>query len=233
MVMKRIVLLCVLVGCLAGCGKWQMPPFSTGNHWQLNGNKVVNDRYDMAVNFGGNSVMPIANAGNGDYDLNFVVSQAEYDQYDPRYAHYMRDVLKSLPPCFDSVEVMLADQYMILKTSVAARWQPNLIRRADGAQLVVIHPLESLVQPHDQVWRNLVFNDGMRQIVVVDRLVKNGQHYAIVYVLQGEKKGLPMSGTFQYDIFDRHNIQSLGTHLDALFNISIQAADTILDGEHR
>lgn len=88
---------------------------------------------------------------------------------------------------------------------------------------VQAHPVESLVQPHDQLWRNLVVNKAKRQITVVDRLVKNGRHYAIVYVLQSESKSSPYAINYQFDITDPRNMQSIGTQLEALMKTSVNA----------
>jgi hypothetical protein len=97
----------------------------------------------------------------------------------------------------------------------------------DGAVLTVqANPVESLVQPHDELWRNLIFNKRQHQITVVDRLVKNGKHYAIVYVLQSECKSSPFTRNIQYDINNPRNIQSVGTQLEALMDISVNALES-------
>lgn len=180
----------------------------------------------MAVNFGGKGTSLLSNASNGEYDVHFITNQSDWNRYDPICAKYMKGVLKSIPLKIDSIEVILADQYMILTTDVNNRWKPDMVRRADGVKVAAqANPVESLVQPHDELWRNIVFNDKMQQVIVVDRLIKNGRHYAIVYVLQSEKKGLPWAITFQYDVLDRHNAQFTGSYLDRLLDISIDALE--------
>lgn len=66
------------------------------------------------------------------------------------------------------------------------------------------------------------------RIVAIDRLVKNGHHYAIVYVLQSEHKSSPYTRCFSYDIIDRHHIQAVGTNLASLLSISVNALQDIL-----
>lgn len=59
----------------------------------------------------------------------------------------------------------------------------------------------------------------------MDRLIKDGKHRALVYVLQSAKKGLPLANTFHYDLFNRRNVQCLGDHLNYLMGISSNALD--------
>ena len=219
--MRRIIFACCLTTlCLASCAKYQLPPFSTSGDWTLQGNTVVNG--DMQVNFGVNEV--IANAGNGSYDLNFITNQAQFNAYDPKYANYFTDVIRQIPLHIDSIDVILADQFMIVTPNVFSTWEPDYVRRSDGAILTVqAIPVETLVQPHDELWRNLIFNNKKQQMIVVDRLIKQGKHYAIVYVLQTDNKSTPFSRNIQYDITSPRNVQTVGELLQSLFNISINA----------
>ena len=101
---------------------------------------------------------------------------------------------------------------------------PDYVRRADGSILTVqALPIASIVQPHDELWRNLIISKSKHQIIVVDRLIKNGRHYVIVYVMQSECKSSPYSRNIQYDITNPCNIQSVGTYLESLMEISIKA----------
>ena len=177
---------------------------------------------NLAVNFGGNGIL--ANAGNGEYDLHFITSQEDFDAYDPKCAKYFTDVLKQIPLKIDSVEAILADQYLILSTSATSAWEPDYVRRADGAVLTVqANPVQSLRQPHDELWRNLIINKSKHQIIVVDRLIRNNRHYAIVYVLQSESKSSLLVRNIQFDITCERNIQSTGTMLESLMDKSIDA----------
>ena len=166
------------------------------------------------------SPMPVT----GDYDLNFITRQTGFNAYNPKCAKYVADVVKRIPLKIDSINVIVADEFLILSPNVVNAWEPDYVRRADGAVLTVqALPVESLVQPHDQLWRNLIINKKKRQIIVVDRLVSNGKHYAIVYILQSECKSSPFVRNTLYDITDPRNIQSIGTHLDALMEISVNS----------
>lgn len=218
--MRKHINYWVLLLCLTSCANYQMPPFGMGMRWSLQGNTVANS--DISVDFGGDGIL--ANASDGSYDLHFITSQAGFDAYNPRCVSYLTDVIKQIPLKIDSIDVIFADQFLILSPSVINPWEPDYVRRADrGVLTVQAHPVESLVQPHDQLWRNLVIDKAKRQITVVDRLVKNGRHYAIVYVLQSECKSSPYSINYQYDITNPRNMQSIGTALEALMKTSVNA----------
>ena len=221
--MRRFLPILLLTACLASCTRYTLPSFGTFGQWRLLENGVTNG--DMTVNFAGDGIL--ANASDGNYDLHFITSQAEFDAYEPRCAKYLTDVIRHIPLNVDSIAVILADEFLILSPAVNNAWEPDYIRRADGAVLTVqANPVESLVQPHDELWRNLIFNKRQHQITVVDRLVKNGKHYAIVYVLQSECKSSPFTRNIQYDINNPRNIQSVGTQLEALMDISVNALES-------
>ena len=178
----------------------------------------------MIVDFGDGI---LANASNGDYDLNFITSQAEFNAYEPRLAKYLTDVVKNIPLNVKSIEAILADEYLILSIEPNNTWGPDYVRRTDGAILTVqANPVPSLVQPQGELWRNLIINKSKHQIIVVDRLIKNDRHYAIVYILQSESKSSPYSRNTQYDITSPRNIQTVGTWLEGLMKTSIKALES-------
>lgn len=208
--------------CLAGCSSYQMPPFSTSGDWSLQGGTVSNK--DVSVRFGENG--SLANAFDGAYDLNFVTSQQKFNTYDAKCSKYLADVVRQIPLEIDSVDVILADQFLILTTNAAEGWEPDYVRQADGMVYTVqANPMRSLIQPHDELWRNLIVNKRRHQIIVVDRLIKNQKHYALVYVLQSERKGSPTTRCVQYDITNPRNIQSVGTLIDGMMAISVNALE--------
>lgn len=199
-----------------------MPSFSNSGGWWQRDNSVGNN--DLKVDFGGDGLL--ANASNGDYDLNFITSQAEFEAYEPKLAKYLADVVRSIPLNIKSIDAILADEYLILSIEPINTWVPDYVRRADGAILTVqANPVANLVQPKGELWRNLIINKSKRQIIVVDRLVKNDKHYAIVYILQSESKSSPYSINVQYDITNPRNIQTVGTWLEALMKTSVNALE--------
>lgn len=213
----------MLICCLASCARQGLPLFSASGDWRQQGNMVENR--DLKVKFGGDGIL--ANAGNGNYDLNFITCEAEFNAYEPKLAKYLADVVKQIPLKVDSIDVIFADEFLILTTSGVNRWEPDYVRRSDGVVMTVqANPVKNLVQPADELWRNLIINKSKRQILVVDRLVKNNRHYAIVYVLQSESKSSPFSTSYQYDITNTRNMQTVGTQLDVLMKTSADALES-------
>lgn len=218
--MRRILFILLMAVCMASCSRYTLPPFGTAGQWRLLEGAVANR--DMTVNFGGDGLL--ANASDGSYDVNFITSQTGFNAYDTKCAQYLSDVIRHIPLKVNSIDVILADEYLILSTAVDNSWEPDYVRRADGVVLTVeANPVESLVQPHDEMWRNLIVNKPKRQIIVVDRLIKNGKHYAIVYVLQSDGKSSTYTRNIHYDISNPRNIQSIGTLLEGLMETSVNA----------
>lgn len=211
---------------LVACGKYQMPPFSN-NEWKLANNHVTNADIGTDIDFGGGSTLPITNSSNGDYGLNFITDEDGFNRYDKFCQRYFTTMLSQLPMAIDSIEFILADRFAVLQPNALTQWPPDVIRQADGVVLVAqANPPANDLQPLDELWRNLVFDKKMNRIFVIDRFYKNGKHLAIVYTMQNEDKLVPFSGTFHYDIFNPHNVQSVGTNMETLLNISISALST-------
>ena len=215
--------------CLSSCSTYNLPPFAGPNKWFLRDGSALNLVDSMKIDFTGKGSTILSNASNGDYDLNFVVSKEEFDSYSPVFAKYLKDIVKSIPLKTDSIEFILADQFMMLSTGAVNDLLPDYVRRADGMWIVVqANALSSTVQADNELWRNLVIDDSKRQIIVLDRIIRNGHHYVIVYVLQSEKKGVPNNSTFHYNIVDKHNMQSVGIYLEYLLGISVDAMNSSL-----
>ncbi len=220
----KVIAYMASIHLICSCSAYHMPPFATASNWQLRGNCAVSNQRNITVDFSGGDPMPLANAGNGSYDLNFISTANSWARYNPQLAAYITDILKTIPIPIDSVELIMADRFIILSTGITAQWSPDYVRRADGAWFVVqANPVESLVQPHDELWRNLLFNNRKRQITVIDRIIKDGHHLAIIYILQSEHKNSHLANCFHYDIIDPRNVQVVGTYLESLLSISVKA----------
>ncbi len=179
----------------------------------------------MAINFGGESTFPIANMSNGEYDLNFITTDEQFQAYAPYCKDYIASAISKIPVTIDSLEFVLADRFVVFMPNVLSRWLPDYVCQSDGAEFVVeANPRATSVQPHDEIWRNFIFDDKRHRILVVDRLVKNGKHLGIIYIIQGEDRHVPFSANFHYDVTARRNIQPVGEHMRALLNITIAAS---------
>ena len=221
--MKRVLFTCLLLLCLAGCSTYQMPPFSHVGQWRMEGNSVIHEKATLKLDCSDNIGLPNSNANEGSADLHFIDSQDSFDRYDPAYAHYVKKVLKSIPLKFDAIDVIFRDNFIVLTPAVENEWRPDQYRCSDGAVYVEqAWPLESLVQPHDQVWRNFIFNKKEHRLVTVDRFVKGGRHFAIVQIYQHAHKKAPWSNCMA-DYTDERNIQLVGTTLEHWFDRWVDA----------
>ena len=209
---------------LAGCSSANIPPFASSSQWQLNGNVVSSAHRAMAINFGGTDPFPITNLSNGEYALNFIVNDAQFQAYDSNCKTFIASAINKIPLDIDSVELVLADQYVVFLPASSIEWVPDFVRQADGSELVVeAQPLNDAKQPEDEIWRNVIADNKQHRILVVDRLVKNGTPLGIIYIIQGDNKKLPFSSTFHYDVTAPRNIQPVGEHMRFLLDIT-QAA---------
>ena len=225
--MKRLLFYSfILVLALTSCSTRQMPPFSS-SQWALEGNVAVSSSYGMAVDFGGRSSSIITNASNGGYDLNFICSDVQWADYDVFCKHYITSVLRKIPLAVDSVGFVLADQFLMVEPNASQVWLPDMVRQSDGTELITkVFPPSSMVQPDDEIWRNVLFDNSLRRIIIVDRLVRGGRPLALVYLLQGETKRVPFSSVFHYDVTDRRYTQQVGEHMRYLLDISIDASQS-------
>lgn len=222
--MKHLFSLLPLALLLAACATRPLPPFATASQWTLSGNVARSARCDMAVDLGGGSTFPITNASNGDYDLHFVLTTPQLEAGDAFCRDYIASAICQIPLAIDSIEFVLAERYILLSHNPLSRWMPHLVRQADGTELVVeANPCATAVQPHDEIWRNFIFDDKRHRILVVDRIVKNGRHLALVYILQAETPRVPFTSTFHYDVTSRLNTQPVGEYMRALMDITIAA----------
>ena len=163
------------------------------------------------------------NASDKGEELHFIDNQTLFDQYDPACADYIKDVLKSIPLKFEAIDVVFGDEFIILTPSVNNEWRPDYYRRADGMEYVEqAWPVESLVQPHDQFWRNFILDKKLHRLITVDRFVKQGRHFALVQIFQTENKKAPWSNC-NHDWTDSRNVQYVGNSLDHYFHQWVDA----------
>lgn len=221
---KYLIICAVAALALAGCSSGTVPPFASSSQWSLDGNVVSSVRRGMTINFGGTNPFPMTNLSNGEYALNYIVNDAQFQAYDSNCKKYIASAIHKLPFNVDSLELVLADQYVVFVSAASTKWMPDYVRQADGSELVVeAQPRRYAKQPEDEIWRNVITDNKQHRILVVDRIVKNGTPLGIMYIIQGANKKLPFSNTFHYDVTSPRNIQPVGEHMRFLLDIT-QAA---------
>lgn len=221
---KYLIICAVAALALAGCSSGTVPPFASSSQWSLDGNVVSSVRRGMTINFGGTNPFPMTNLSNGEYALNFIVNDTQFQAYDSNCKKFIASAIDKLPLKVDSLELVLADQYVVFVPVASTKWMPDFVRQADGSELVVeAQPRRYAKQPEDEIWRNVITDNKHHRILVVDRIVKNGTPLGIMYIIQGDNKKLPFSNTFHYDVTSPRNIQPVGEHMRFLLDIT-QAA---------
>lgn len=215
--MKRIILGCLVVMCMSGCARYQMPPFSSAGEWTVQDNALINESAKLRLDCSSFlPVMPLQNEGKE--ESHFITSQAAFEHYDPARARFVKEVLKAIPMKIDSIEAIIDDDLIVLTPNKWSEWRPDYYCSPDGTTWVEqAWPVSSPVQPHDQMWRNLIINEKKHQILTVDRFVKQGRHFAIVQIYQSKTKKNPLLDGSMVDYTDRRNIQHVGSVLNDSF----------------
>lgn len=225
--MMKKYLLHILILILSGCSSYNMSPFAQSSGWVLDGNVASSHLYDMNIDFGGNGAALLTNAGDGGYELNFIHTDEQFEAYDSFCKNYFTSVMRQVPLSVDSIQFIMADRFMVFTPRVLNKWMPDYIRKGDGTEIVVqANPLKSLVQPHDEIWRNVLIDRKLKRNIVVDRMVKNGKHLAVAYVLQSENHRVPFTSTYHYDVTDWRNTQPVGEVMMGLLDATVKAYES-------
>ena len=126
---------------LAGCSSAKIPPFASSSQWQLDGNVVSSAHRAMAINFGGTDPFPITNLSNGEYALNFIVNDAQFQAYDSNCKTFIASAINKIPLDIDSVELVLADQYVVFLPTMRLRRNSRNINQASLMFCIQLAPL--------------------------------------------------------------------------------------------
>ena len=137
----------------------------------------------------------------GGYTLNFI-NQSNFNN---RYAAYdlIKASISQLPFKQASanyhlrtrrVEFVSADKFIILSfNNEKQEWAPNYSLNIKGDCVVELADewnSKRKLQIGD-FWRNLIISPSKKRVLCVDRLMLKGNFYAIVYIIQADKKNYP------------------------------------------
>lgn len=137
----------------------------------------------------------------GGYELNFI-NQSNFNSL---YAAYdlIRTSIHQLPFKDKRVEFVYADKLIVLRLNNEDKaWAPNYSMNIKGECFV-----ESAAEwsshrrlQRDDYWRNLIISPSKQRVLCVDRLTLKGNFYAIVYIVQAEKKAYPFPTLYHWDV---------------------------------
>ena len=93
---RNILVTLTVAIALVGCSVSKDPPFASSG-WALNGNVASSVRHGVAINFGGESVFPMTNMSDGEYDLHFITDDEQFQAYDPYCRDYIASAISKIP----------------------------------------------------------------------------------------------------------------------------------------
>lgn len=89
---------------------------------------------------------------------------------------------------------------------------------------ISLSPIEMMNVSLGVYWRNYIKLKRQKCVLCVDRMVLKGVPYAIIYVMQSERRGLSLC--YKFDVTQFSSLQSLSYSMDHFSKLS----DIILDG---
>lgn len=151
----------------------------------------------------------------GGYDLNFI-TQSNFNR---QYAAYdlIRTSINQLPFKDKRVEFVYADKLIVLRLdNENNEWTPNYSLNLKGECFV-----ESAAEwksnrklQGDGFWRNLIIAPSKKRVLCVDRVILKGNFYAMVYVIQAEKRGYPFPTLYHWDVTQPELLPNIWTTLE-------------------
>lgn len=136
----------------------------------------------------------------GGYKLNFI-NQSNYNH---QYAAYdlIKASINQLPFKNKRVEFVFADKFMVLRLDKDNHeWAPNYSLNIKGDYVVEL-PGEwnsNRKLQNEDFWRNLIISPSKKRVLCVDRVMLKGNYYAIVYIIQSDKKSYPFPALYHWD----------------------------------
>ena len=137
----------------------------------------------------------------GGYDLNFI-TKANFNKQYAAY-HLIKDCINDIPLKGKQINFILADKVIVCSLDKEYRnWKPNYTFDSKGVVCIEIEDewkTDQTLQP-GKCWRNLIILGTKKRILCVDRVKLKGRYYAIVYVMQAEKKEYSFATLYHWNI---------------------------------
>lgn len=188
--MKYVIVIMLAASLFTGC--------SSSNFEFIDSSELsMNENTFEVINFKTNVKYPLRKDllspnYTGGYTLNFI-NQSNFNN---RYAAYdlIKASINQLPFKDKRVEFVSADKFIILRlNNENQEWAPNYSLNINGdcvGELADEWNSKRKLQIGD-FWRNLIISPSKKRVLCVDRLMLKGNFYAIVYIIQADKKKLP------------------------------------------
>lgn len=157
----------------------------------------------------------------GGYDLNFI-NQSNFNN---EYAAYdlIRGSISQLPFKEKTVEFVSADKFVVLRLdNEHHEWVPNYSLNVKGDRVVELADewnSNRKLQP-GSFWRNLIISPSKKRVLCVDRLVLKGNPYAVMYVMQADKKGYPFPTLYHWNITQPEMLPNISVTLEGFADMT-------------
>ena len=69
-------------------------------------------------------------------------------------------------------------------------------------------------------WRNLIISPSKKRVLCVDRLMLKGNFYAIVYIIQADKRNYPFPALYHWDVTQPEMLPRIGKTLEGFTDIT-------------
>lgn len=139
---------------------------------------------------------------------------------------FVRSVCRELPFRVDSIYYLGSRGATTLRFTHGSRLTdaPDMIINGDGDTHVcrLLVKEKTPAQTEGQVWRNVVVSGRNQRVICIDRYLRQGKTDGYVYVFQSQTDRFPTFGTYQWDVSDPHNIETMGTLLSDLDALAVK-----------
>jgi hypothetical protein len=215
---------------LTSCGTSKVVLTQGGWHFDTTHVRASNPQKDMFFKLSVDNKKPFPNFTSDTLDSHYFVDAKNWDTY--KYKKYMADVIRAVPFKIDSLCFILANNIMEVKLGwQKKKWTPDIEawKNIDNDKYIKMgktfysRPTTSYFPERGVYWRNLLKSNRKKRILAVDRMCLKGTNYAIIYILQTEKKHLGYC--FFFDITEFGCIQHIASVLNNYNEITEQIVD--------
>ncbi len=216
---KYVIVVIVVVLLFTGCVSSNFKFIDSSElNIQENPFEVINSKTNVKYPLREDLLSPNYTGG---YKLNFI-NQSNFNN---QYAAYdlIRTSINQLPFKDKRVEFVCSDKFIVIRLdNEVHEWAPNYSLNIKGECIVELadewnsnRKLQS-----DGFWRNLIISPSKKRVLCVDRVMLKDNFYAIVYVVQADKKGYSFPTLYHWDVTQPEMLPNIWITLEGFADIT-------------